>query len=1151
MISAHKQDNTTTMAALPKYLKLINAEKRNKTGRLNLGNCGLADWPVELFELTWLTHLVMSNNYHWNEIEQQYKYKHKYKYNKESTPNILSNVSPFIKLLKQLKVLLLDGTSENKWQITQIENLDNLTSLQTLNLSYNKIIKIENVATLIALQTLNLSCNQISRIENLGNLKSIQKLGLSQNQIRKIENLDSLTSLQTLYLSNNQITQIKNLETLTSLQTLYLSNNQITQIENLEALAALRTLNLSSNQISRIENLDSLTALARLHLSHNEITQIENVDALTALETLTLSGNQISRIENLGTLALLQWLDLSYNQIVQIENLEALTALQSLHLSVNQITQIENLETLTALETLSLGHNKITQIENLDRLAVLKDLYLHDNQISQIENLATLTSLQLIDLNGNQIAEIKDLDTLVQFENLEYVELKNNPIANVPLDTIDAGWQAIKKYWINKNALVEFKHLKCLLLGNTNVGKSWLLHYLDTNELPIDIDSTHGIRYQQLQHLIKGTTVHCWDFGGQEYFHATHKLFFSPNAINILLWSKINEQRNAENPQACFELNYWLRCVEQLSQDDKPLSNEVLVCENKIDINNYAATLLNQQEYQHQFQNLNLHFASFSLQQQKRLKGFKELLIERGQTLIQKRPSDYVAYYEQLQKQSKACVNLTAIAAKDDENFIPALKVFHNMGILLYFHTILPHKVFVQPQELLDLLYKNILSNNQQYQIRKAAIEKSIENNTLNLQIEEVIALLKHFDLVFQIHENSETYFIPQYLNEPSAFIDFFKKHQFAQPNIIIKSDNYLMNLVMLKLFSKYGKSVKRNPNSTQQEYLFWKDGMVIEESERVLMIKFNREEQAIYLYPDHHHNNLQLQKQIVSFIAKIPEQESLIEKEKKQEEVVREFRTVNWDTNYFAIWVSIDGKFYANYSNLSKAIGEGMFQVKVQTFDGADKIQHKIVSVFDYNKYLPTNKQGKMKKIFISYSKDDLKLVNKFIEHLSALKQDGKVATWYCTELKAGSDWNEEIQEQLDQSDMVCFMISPNFMKTPYIQEYEVAKAFKRKENDKDFKIVPIILDFCRWTTEKNNLGTYTALPYIGKPVLDFNNQNMAWYIIEESLRLMIDHNDVPYKVDENGEIVYTENAKFPKDVLRIFERIIEGKVDKNSSNQ
>ena len=44
------------------YRELIQKEKQEKTGRLNLGNSGLTDWPTELFELTWLTHLKKSSN---------------------------------------------------------------------------------------------------------------------------------------------------------------------------------------------------------------------------------------------------------------------------------------------------------------------------------------------------------------------------------------------------------------------------------------------------------------------------------------------------------------------------------------------------------------------------------------------------------------------------------------------------------------------------------------------------------------------------------------------------------------------------------------------------------------------------------------------------------------------------------------------------------------------------------------------------------------------------------------------------------------------------------------------------------------------------------------------------------------------------------
>lgn len=96
------------------------------------------------------------------------------------------------------------------------------------------------------------------------------------------------------------------------------------------------------------------------------------------------------------------------------------------------------------------------------------------------------------------------------------------------------------------------------------------------------------------------------------------------------------------------------------------------------------------------------------------------------------------------------------------------------------------------------------------------------------------------------------------------------------------------------------------------------------------------------------------------------------------------------------------------------------------------------------------------MKKLFISYSKQDIRLVNKFIEHLSALQRDGKVSHWYCSELEAGSNWNDEIQKHFDDSDIVCFMISPNFMKTDYIHEHEIKKAFERKKADPSFKNGP-----------------------------------------------------------------------------------------------
>ena len=72
-------------------------------------------------------------------------------------------------------------------------------------------------------------------------------------------------------------------------------------------------------------------------------------------------------------------------------------------------------------------------------------------------------------------------------------------------------------------------------------------------------------------------------------------------------------------------------------------------------------------------------------------------------------------------------------------------------------------------------------------------------------------------------------------------------------------------------------------------------------------------------------------------------------------------------------------------------------------------------------------------------------------------------------------------------------------------------------------------------------NLGNYTALPYTAKPVSDFKDKNMAWYIVTECIKVLINSKKQP-----STDNWY--NVNLPKDVKKIYERIVEGKVDNNS---
>ena len=164
-----------------------------------------------------------------------------------------------------------------------------------------------------------------------------------------------------------------------------------------------------------------------------------------------------------------------------------------------------------------------------------------------------------------------------------------------------------------------------LFLGNSNVGKSDLLYIWNHENIPPSHKSTHGLVYKVLNDLLDNCKVHCWDFGGQEYYHATHQLFFSAGALHLLLWSQENISRNDKEPESFFELDYWMRCVEQLSMGETEDSSvETIIIENKIDLQDYATSTLNYKRYQEKFRNLQVHFTGVSIKNGKRLQGLKE-----------------------------------------------------------------------------------------------------------------------------------------------------------------------------------------------------------------------------------------------------------------------------------------------------------------------------------------------------------------------------------------------------------------------------------------------------------------------------------------------------------------------------------------------
>ena len=285
--------NQNAMSELAK--QLIEKDKQERTGKLDLGRCGLTDLNdiPELFELEWLEELILSNRGWDGEKREWFKSQNK------GPDNRLAILPVTFSRLSHLVYLKIGGDYIARWQISNILVLEKLTMLKVLDLSSNQITDILALEKLVALTSLDIRNNQITDIRSLGKLTTLTSLDLRKNQITNIQPLEKLYSLNSLDLRNNRIIDYSFLGKLQKLTSLALSFNQITDYDFLKNLTALTSLELRKNQISDIQPLEKLTALTTLDLSFNQITDIRPLKKLTALTSLDLRNNQISDISPL------------------------------------------------------------------------------------------------------------------------------------------------------------------------------------------------------------------------------------------------------------------------------------------------------------------------------------------------------------------------------------------------------------------------------------------------------------------------------------------------------------------------------------------------------------------------------------------------------------------------------------------------------------------------------------------------------------------------------------------------------------------------------------------------------------------------------------------------------------------------------------
>jgi internalin A len=886
--------------------------------------------------------------------------------------------------------------------------------------------------------------------------KRITKLTIRRAGLLSIPNLDGFETLTELNLSFNQISEIKGLEGLTNLSVLYLTANQISEIKGLETLQNLSRLYLYSNQISEIKGLEGLINLSRLSLYSNQISEIKGLEGLTKLSVLYLDANQISRIKGL----------------------ESLTNLSTLYISLNQISDIKGLHNLRKLKMLDISHNKVKIDSNL-----LQELY--------------------------NIYEGEP-----QFQ-LRYHEVEASDIPIYASRT----WYSLRQHFKSLEGggeIVKVHALNILLLGNTTAGKSsFLQYYLDSLYNANERTPTFGISHINRTQKIKEDDIDIsfWDFGGQEYFHGTHRLFLDvQHSLQLILWQPEYENSKLKNEEGneCFPFRYWLGTIKYFNNRNNIYGRTLLV-QSKSDLFNGIPAIVTdlytdvkgrfalptqnifQISVQEAFHNKEERYALlwnlFKIRFEELIHEHKatyevnsEILKIRQEGLEEIR-SNRPLYYEQ-EDFFKAC---TKYCTDTDKYKDLILNYLESSGNILRYPNIpkLKNMVFIHPEKLLNHLY-DVLSENVQEKGGRFTRKDIKAEGIPDIERDVLLEIMEHMELVFINPQNKEEFIAPQYMQHDNTSEMLKHLRGLLKPSFSLRYPDFMPRAYITQFISrKGGQSVGG---------VFWKFGVLYnyEESNNQCKVLMEADPNSSFVrvYAEDTPVKYAAAREVFDFFVFHNNDEKEPHNDKGEDQ--QDF------SGLLYLELSEDGINYASIGEILEAIAAKT--AKVKSTQGR---YMPVSSIF----HVLLNQQATMpKKIFFSYAHADKHYRDEFETHFASLKREGLVETWNDAMLPLGSDWDSTITDQLNKADIVLYMLSPSFMASEYIWQKEIQQVINNKGIDIFIPIFAIPCDFENTVLGKIQGGSqdeYLNINWIG--LLEEPHRHLQYLQIVKKIRTLI----------------------------------------------
>ncbi len=899
----------------------------------------------------------------------------------------------------------------------------------------------------------------------------------------------------------------------------------------------------------------------------------EHLGSLVRLETLICGGDWSKHSESFQFV--FGW------EIREVSVLSKLTRLETLNLSNNSISSIRGLKKLDRLRVLHLNNNEIEDITPLSELDDLEELYLSNNRIQDVQPLADLYLLDTLDLHANQIRDLSPLEPL--FERMEVsntkwrknvVNVARNPLEKPPVQIIEGGSKAVLQYFKDLRPTNYInKEIKVILVGNSEVGKTTLAKYLNNEEeLDVPHSATHWMKEMEVtsKYSVKGVCeqcqLHLFDFGGHDYFHDTHHMFFSTNTLYIFLWDRetnrlhLRDTRQKDHTGEVvsvqtqdYPMEYWLESV-QFYIKDKEADNFAFELPRNTSYNSYVLVIQNKVSETKDIVHLNngelfrkypfiYDFMHMSIIDERHNMDYFDSVFEEMLNTMPIVGAVLPPYYGKVKEHITTsysggpiismeqfhdyCKSVLSVAEQINREQSSGLAGYlRQIGVILL-NDRNREKVYIGKKWIIENIY-NVLKGvkEKRGEFDRVHVEKQI-NSSSKEDVGDILSIMEDFKMIFQHPYETDRYIAPLYLPlMPDNIVGLFLEKD-PIPYRRLEYAGFIHKQVILNFFHDYGRHIWGEKEETGSYYYYWKDGLILKDpaTGNMVMIVFN--------IGDKNGGNACID---------IFEVRGSAKKRDFLNSIVTYLKEMNSDYRIEEM-VTLDGKEFFSLELLREYARNGKLiftERRRNTLTPESKQEEKrYYKLKDYKEFFM--EEGiKKKKVVVSYSKKDLTQLHLLKRYLRPLVDMELIEEpWNCTHnLTTSQEWDPEIQQHFAEADVVIFLVSENFYATRYIVEHEIPDAIDRYDRDRSVKIVPIILEFYDWRRkDPYNLARFTALPYQAKPISDFHNPKMAWYTVAESIKMMLEKDLDP------GNIV-----EMSREIQDIYERQVSGRLDRNS---